>query len=149
MKTKWLDTSIHALWMWNQQAHCFNFKLHTRTQESHCTSPSPPPAKWLTEHRHYHTTWKAFSSNSCDSWLYSRYRWSVSYLCWGSLVLLPRCSAPPPLFPGRAGEERNEPQKEGDVDSWHFQVLVLTSIFSTEDRRLLRVELMFSWGQKQ
>lgn len=115
-KNKWrqnvLDTSIHALWMWNQQAHCFNFKQHTRTQESHCTSPSPP-AKWLTEHRHYHTTWKAFSSNSCDSWPYSRSWWSVSYLCRGSLVLLPRCSAPPPLFPGRAREERNEPQKEG------------------------------------
>lgn len=47
-----------------------------------------------------------FPSNSCDSWLYSRSWRSVSYSCWGSLVLRQRCSAPPPLFPGRAGEEK-------------------------------------------
>lgn len=70
----------------------------------------PTPSSWMTDPTQALTNHMAIlffpPSNSCDSWLYSRSRWSAAYFCRGSLVLPPRCSAPPPLFPG--GDRRGE-----------------------------------------
>lgn len=87
------------------EAHCFNFMQHT-----HALWVITPPPRRL-----WPNDWPTTGINrphgalfllTRDSWLYSQSWWSVSYLCWGNLVLFPRVSAPPPLFAGRAREAR-------------------------------------------
>lgn len=96
----------------------------------------------LTDHMEH------ISSNSCDPCLYSRSLQSGLYLCWGSLVLLQRCSAPPPLFPGR---EQSGFKINHDLCSLQLQVLVgaLTSTIFVVDFRLSMEEFRFFFEGKQ
>lgn len=112
---------------------------------------SSPLTKWpqaLTDHMEH------ISSNSCVSWLYSRSLQSVSYLCWESLVLLEFSSAPPPLLPERAGENRMKPRMKrrgelmNDFCFLQLKMLVnaLTLIFSEVDWRFLMDDFRFICG---
>lgn len=64
--------------------------------------------------------------------------------CAASVLL--RTSPTVPLKSQRDGEWATV---GGYVNSWQFFVIVLTLIFSTSDRRLLMLELTFSWGRNQ